>query len=74
VVVFVWESTRKMKLTTLQRKASNVMVGVVFVQFLLGIITLLFSVPVVMGVLHQTGAFVLFASALFFMHSLKREV
>ncbi len=73
VVVFVWESTRKMELTFLQRKTSNFMVSVVFVQFLLGIITLLYSVPVVMGVLHQTGAFVLFASALLFMHSLRRE-
>lgn len=73
VVVFVWESTRKRDLTELQRKASNVMVSVVFIQFLLGIITLLYSVPVVMGVLHQTGAFVLFASALLFMHSLRRE-
>lgn len=73
VVVFVWESTRKMNLTELQRKASNVMVSVVFIQFLLGIITLLYSVPVVMGVLHQTGAFVLFASSLLFMHSLRRD-
>ncbi len=73
VVVFVWEATRKMELTELQRKTSNVMVSVVFVQFLLGIITILYSVPVVMGVLHQTGAFVLFASALVFMHSFKRE-
>lgn len=73
IVVFVWESVRKMNLTELQRKASNVMVSVVFIQFLLGIITLLYSVPVVMGVLHQTGAFLLFASALLFMHSLRRE-
>lgn len=72
LVLFVWEKTRKMELTSLQRKASNFMLGVVFVQFLLGIITLLFYVPVILGVLHQAGAFFLFASSLFFIHSLKK--
>lgn len=70
-VLFVWEHARTLKLTALQRKTSNVMLTVVIVQFLLGIFTLLYSVPVLMGVLHQTGAFFLFASALLFMHSLR---
>jgi len=72
--VFLWETVRKTEPSLLQRKASNFMAGVVFAQFLLGVFTLLYSVPIVMGVLHQTGAFVLFASVLFFMHSLKRDV
>lgn len=71
VVVSVWEQSRKYELTTVQKKASNFLVATVFVQFLLGIITIMYAVPVVMGVLHQTGAFVLFASSLVFMHSLK---
>lgn len=74
IVLFVWETIRKMELTKLQRSASNFMLGVVIVQFLLGIITLLYAVPVTMGVLHQTGAFFLFASSLFFMHSLRKTV
>jgi cytochrome c oxidase assembly protein subunit 15 len=73
VVVYVWESARKINLSTLQRKASNWLVSIVFLQFLLGIITILYAVPVVMGVLHQTGAFFLFATSLFFMHSLRRN-
>ncbi len=71
LVLFVWEHARTVQLTTLQRKASNFMLAVVGVQFLLGVFTLLYSVPVIMGVLHQTGAFFLFASALFFIHSLR---
>ena len=74
IVLFTWETIRKMELTKLQRRASNFMLGVVFVQFLLGIITILYAVPVTMGVLHQTGAFFLFASSLFFMHSLRKTV
>lgn len=73
-VLFVWEHARTLQLTSLQRKTSNVMLAVVIIQFLLGIFTLLYSVPVLMGVLHQTGAFFLFASALFFMHSLRSRV
>ena len=74
IVLFVWETIRKMELTKLQRRASNFMLGVVCVQFLFGIITILYAVPVTMGVLHQTGAFFLFASSLFFMHSLRKTV
>ena len=72
LVVFVWEKSRKIQLTRLQRSASNFMLTVVIIQFLLGIVTLLYSVPVLMGVLHQTGAFFLFASSLFFIHSLRK--
>jgi cytochrome c oxidase assembly protein subunit 15 len=72
IVIFLWETARKMELTRLQRRASNFMIGVVCAQFLLGIITLLYAVPICVGVIHQTGAFVLFASCLFFMHSLKK--
>lgn len=73
MIVFLWETGRKMELSSLQRKASNFMAAVVGVQFLLGIITLLYAVPITMGVLHQTGAFVLFAAVLFFMHSLRKS-
>jgi len=72
IVLFTWETIRKAPITSLQKRASNFMLGVVFAQFILGIITILYAVPVTMGVLHQTGAFFLFASSLFFMHSLRR--
>jgi cytochrome c oxidase assembly protein subunit 15 len=72
MVLYVWETARKMNMLKEQRKASNLMLGVVFAQFILGIITILYAVPVTMGVLHQTGAFLLFASSLFFMHSIRK--
>ncbi|MCX6294877.1 MAG: COX15/CtaA family protein [Bacteroidetes bacterium] len=73
LVLFVWEKSRKLNLNSLQRKSSNFMLIVLGIQFTLGVITLLYAVPVALGVLHQTGAFFLFASALFFMHSLRRS-
>lgn len=42
------------------------------IQFLLGIFTLLYSVPILLGVLHQMGAFFLFASILYLLHRLQR--
>jgi heme a synthase len=71
-IALLWDKSRKLPLTDLQRKASNFMISVVIIQFLLGVITILYSVPITMGVLHQTGAFVLFAGLLFFMHSLRK--
>lgn len=72
LVLFVWEHARTIQLKALQRKASNFMLLMVAIQFLLGVITILYAVPVIMGVLHQTGAFFLFASVLLFLHSLRR--
>jgi cytochrome c oxidase assembly protein subunit 15 len=41
-------------------------------QFLLGIFTLLYSVPLTLAALHQTGALLLFTTVLFFMHRLNQ--
>ncbi|MCC6838426.1 MAG: COX15/CtaA family protein [Bacteroidia bacterium] len=73
IVFLLWDSARKLDLTKLQRRAANSMLYVMIVQFLLGIVTLIYAVPVTLGVLHQTGAFFLFAATLWFMHSLKKQ-
>jgi heme a synthase len=70
-ILFVWNRANQLPLTNLQRKASQFLAGMVLVQFLLGVLTIMMAVPVSMGVLHQTGAFFLFASGLFFIHSLR---
>ena len=72
-VVYVWEYAQRLTLNKSQRIASNFMLIIVSLQFLLGVFTIVYSVPVVLGVLHQTGAFVLFTSALIFMHSLSKK-
>lgn len=72
LVLFVWRKAKKADLTSFQRKISNAMLLVVAIQFILGVITLLYAVPVALGVLHQTGAFVLFAVGLLFIHSLRK--
>jgi cytochrome c oxidase assembly protein subunit 15 len=71
LVFLIWYKSRKMQLISTQRNGINVLLGMVLLQFLLGVLTLVYSVPVVMGVLHQTGAFLLFASTLFVLHQWK---
>lgn len=68
-IIYFWFSARK-KLHSLNQKAAiNYLMAAVVVQFWLGVFTLIYNVPVVLGVLHQAGAFFLFASTIYFIHS-----
>jgi len=71
LISFIWYRSRKLNLLPTQKMAANILFTVVWFQFTLGVLTLLYSVPVCLGVLHQTGAFFLFASTLFFIHQFK---
>lgn len=71
LVFLIWYKSRKMQLLPTQRNGINVLLGMVSLQFILGVLTLINSVPVVLGVLHQTGAFLLFASTIFVIHQWK---
>jgi cytochrome c oxidase assembly protein subunit 15 len=68
LVCIIWYKSRKLQLLPTQSNGIKLLVGMVLVQFLLGVFTLIYSVPVMLGVLHQTGAFLLFASAIFVLH------
>ncbi len=71
VVAFIgviWFRGRRIASTQLQRKALNSLLLLVGLQFLLGVFTLLYQVPVVLGVLHQVVAFFLLASMTFTLH------
>ncbi len=56
-----------------QKQSLNFLAFMVAVQFLLGMFTLLYSVPVFLGVIHQAGAFFLFAGTIyhFRIHAVK---
>ena len=42
-------------------------------QFIIGIFTLLYSVPITLGAMHQFGGVLLFLSALWVLHSPKKK-
>jgi cytochrome c oxidase assembly protein subunit 15 len=62
LILGFWRYTRGFDITPQQDFAITTLMNVVIIQFLLGMLTLIWVVPVWLGVLHQAGAFVLLAS------------
>jgi len=67
-VFIIWYKAKKIKLTKLQSKGINLLLLMIGIQFLLGVLTILFQVPVWLGLAHQIGAFLLLASMTFTLH------
>ncbi|HSJ11206.1 MAG TPA: COX15/CtaA family protein [Gillisia sp.] len=72
IIGYMWYRSRKIALTILQKKAMNFLLVMVFVQFLLGIFTLIYAVPLWLGVAHQVGAFFLLAAMTYTLHRFTR--
>ncbi len=68
IIIFIWLKTKNMQLTFLQNRGIMALVVLVGVQFLLGVLTLIWAVPVWLGVVHQVGAFLLLAAMTFTLH------
>jgi len=68
IIGIIWWKSKKMTLTLLQQKAIHALLGLVLLQFVLGVFTLILRVPVVLGVLHQVVAFFLLAAMTFTLH------
>ncbi len=73
VLAILWYKSVKLKLTKQQYTGVTLLIYGVTVQFILGVFTLLYQVPVVLGVLHQTGAFFLFASSVYLIYQVFRK-
>lgn len=68
MVFMIWYKTRKAILSPLQAKGINMMVFIVLAQFILGVFTLIYAVPLWLGVLHQVFAFFLLGTMTFVLH------
>jgi len=68
LILAIWYKANKMALTIWQTKGVNSLLIMVGLQFLLGIFTLIYAVPVWLGVLHQVGAFILLSAMTFTLH------
>jgi heme a synthase len=68
---YMWMKSKRFALLTRQIFAIQALVFAVVIQFLLGVFTLLYQVPVSLGVIHQAGAMVLLAITIYIIHSLK---
>lgn len=65
LTLLLWWRIRKDPNALQLKPTGNFLLGAIALQFTLGVFTLLFAVPVSLGVLHQMGAFVLFAAMVY---------
>jgi len=68
IIIYIGFHSRKIKLTQLQKRGVNALLVIVFIQFVLGVFTLVSGVPVWLGVAHQVVAFFLLGTMTFVLH------
>ena len=71
-ILLLYFKSRKLLLTSTQKLGINTLVGFVFIQFALGVFTLLFHVPLWLGLAHQIMAFFLLSAMVFTLHRLSK--
>lgn len=73
LVCVIWYKSNKLQLTPQQYRGVTFLIYGVTIQFILGVLTLIYQVPVVLGVLHQTGAFFLFGTGVYLIYQVFRK-
>ncbi|RVT76611.1 heme A synthase [Flavobacterium sufflavum] len=71
-ILFLYFKSRKFNLDYNQRKGIQTLVFLVFVQFALGVFTLLYGVPLWLGLIHQVNAFFLLSAMTYSLHRLSK--
>lgn len=71
ISVIIYYKSNKYNISKKQKRNISLIPSLLFLQFILGIFTLIFSVPLFLAITHQTLAFVIFSVVLFNLHSLK---
>ena len=71
-ILFLFIKSRKFILSSQQKTGLNSLVLIVFLQFTLGVFTLLYSVPLWLGLTHQVVAFFLLTAMTYTLHRLSK--
>jgi len=69
----IWLYARKLPLSSKQSHSVKVIAGLVALQFVLGVLTLIYVMPLGLAIAHQAVAAILFASAINLNHSLRKD-
>jgi heme a synthase len=72
LILALYFKSKKYTLTAMQQKGINILVIIVLLQFGLGVFTLLYSVPLWLGLAHQITAFFLLTAMTFTLHRLSK--
>src|SRR5690606_36118700 len=65
---WLWSRSRTVATTDIQENALKSLVAMVALQFVFRVLTLIYAVPLWLGVVHQIAAFFLFAAMTFTLH------
>jgi cytochrome c oxidase assembly protein subunit 15 len=72
IVLIMLFRTNKYELNRLQQNGLKALLSVVLIQFCLGVFTILYQVPIALGVIHQVGAFIFLGSIIFSMSTFRK--
>lgn len=72
LILTLFFKSKKHNLSSPQKNGINALVAIVFLQFTLGVLTLLYSVPLWLGLAHQVVAFFLLTAMTFTLHRLSK--
>jgi len=72
-LIFAFYS-KKRDLSEWQKKAFNIFLFALIIQFLLGVLTLVFVIPLPLALLHQLGGLVLLSSVVFLFFSYRYSI
>ena len=71
-ILLLWYKSRSVILEKTAETGINILLVLVFVQFILGVFTILLAVPLWLGLVHQIGAFFLLTAMTFTLHRLSK--
>ncbi len=66
--VFIWYRSKRLQVNRTRLKAANLVLFTIVIQFGLGLLTLLYSVPIGLGVLHQSGVILALSASIYLLH------
>ncbi|MEO8253988.1 MAG: COX15/CtaA family protein [Flavobacterium sp.] len=72
MLLFLYFKSKKFNLDLNQQRGIQVLLILVFVQFALGVFTLLYGVPLWLGLIHQINAFFLLSAMTYTLHRLSK--
>ncbi len=72
IIALLYFRSKKFTLNTTQSNGIKALLALVFLQFALGVFTLLYSVPILLGLAHQVSAFFLLSAMTFTLHRLSK--
>lgn len=73
LIIWLWVRTQNADVSPSLKLKAHLLLGLIFTQYLLGVLTLLFYVPIALGIAHQAGAMLVWGTGLIYYHDLKKK-